>query len=359
MPTGEMMNRVNLAKSLVATRRIEVGHVLTPEDVDIKSPGRGLQPNSYDKLIGRTATRVFDAGDFFYATDLGDEVPRGRPYNFNRPWGLAVRYHDIESMTRDVMPDFLEFHFSYKDLDIDPEEVFTEPLPTGFCTHAPELFAGDFILDFASADPAVVDRSVAELQRVVDVTRQLKKWFDPEQDDPVIVTNMGGFTKQGFVDASERQVMYDRIAEGLARVDDAGVRICAQTMPPYPWHMGGQSFHNLFVEPAEAAQWAEQHGRRLCFDVSHSKLAANYLGMSFAEATALLAPWTDHLHLVDATGIDGEGVQVGEGEVDWAVLASQLDELAPTASFIPEIWQGHVNDGEGFWVALERLEQWF
>jgi N-acetylneuraminate synthase len=25
-------------------------------------------------------------------------------------------------------------------------------------------------------------------------------------------------------------------------------------------------------------------------------------------------------------------------------------------SCIPEIWQGHKNEGEGFWVALERLE---
>ncbi len=52
--TGEMMNRVNLAKSLVATRRIEVGETLTDADIDIKSPGRGLQPNAYDKLVGRT-----------------------------------------------------------------------------------------------------------------------------------------------------------------------------------------------------------------------------------------------------------------------------------------------------------------
>ena len=32
---------------------------------------------------------------------------------------------------------------------------------------------------------------------------------------------------------------------------------------------------------------------------------------------------------------------------------------APGVSFIPEIWQGHVNNGEGFWTALERLESWF
>ena len=357
--TGEMMNRVNLAKSLVATRPIGAGHVLTPADVDIKSPGRGLQPNAWDKLIGRTTTRSFDPGDFFYASDLGDAAIRGRAYDFRRPWGLAVRYHDVDAMTRDTTPDFLEFHFSYKDLDIDPAEVFSDRLPMGFCTHAPELFAGDFILDFASPDDEVFERSIHELQRVVDVTRRLKAYFDEGETAPVIVANLGGFTKDGFVDASERQVMYDRIADGLTRVDDAGVRICAQTMPPYPWHMGGQSFHNLFVDPTETARWAERHHRRLCFDVSHSKLAANYLGMPFSEATELLAPHTDHLHLVDATGVDGEGVQVGDGEIDWPLLARQLDAHAPGASFIPEIWQGHVNDGEGFWIALERLEQWF
>jgi N-acetylneuraminate synthase len=29
----------------------------------------------------------------------------------------------------------------------------------------------------------------------------------------------------------------------------------------------------------------------------------------------------------------------------------------PEATWLPEIWQGHENDGQGFWVALERLEK--
>ena len=153
--------------------------------------------------------------------------------------------------------------------------------------------------------------------------------------------------------------MYARVAAGLDRIDDSGVRLCAQTLPPYPWYMGGQLFCNLFVGADDTAAWAEHYGRRLCLDVSHSKLAANFRGHAFSDAIDLLAPHADHLHLVDATGVDGEGVQVGDGEIDWALLARQLDELAPGAGFIPEIWQGHVNDGEGFWIALERLEQWF
>jgi N-acetylneuraminate synthase len=52
-------------------------------------------------------------------------------------------------------------------------------------------------------------------------------------------------------------------------------------------------------------------------------------------------------------------VQIGEGEIDFAAMAEQLSRLAPAASFIPEIWQGHKNYGEGFWVACERLERWF
>ena len=97
---------------------------------------------------------------------------------------------------------------------------------------------------------------------------------------------------------------------------------------------------------------------RVCLDVSHSKLACNHLRRSFHEFLAAVSPYTAHLHLADAGGVDGEGLQILEGEIDFAALAESLRAHAPEASFIPEIWQGHKNDGEGFWVALDRLERW-
>ena len=356
--TGEMMNRVNLAKSLVAARDIAPGEVIDRGAVDIKSPGRGLQPNALDRLVGRTANRALLAGDFFYASDLSEAAPKGRDFTFRRPWGLPVRYHDVEPLTADCTPDFLEFHFSYKDLEIDPATVFHDRLPMGYACHAPDLFAGDFILNLASEDDAHWERSVEELQRVVEITRSLRRWFTTDAD-PVVISSVGGFTTDRHVPLDELPDMYARVAAGLDRVDDSGVRLACQTLPPFPWYMGGQLFCNLFVRADDTAAFAERYGRRLCLDVSHSKLAATFLGQPFSEAVALLAPHAEHLHLVDAVGVDGEGVQVGDGEVDWAVLAEQLDALAPGVSFIPEIWQGHVNGGEGFWTALERLEQWF
>ena len=152
--------------------------------------------------------------------------------------------------------------------------------------------------------------------------------------------------------------MYARVAAGLDRVDDTGVRLAAQTLPPFPWYLGGQLFCNLFVGAKDTAEFAERYRRRLCLDISHTQLASTFLGQRLADSVELLAPHTEHLHLVDAVGVDGEGVQIGEGDIDWQELAAQLDRIAPGVSFIPEIWQGHVDGGAGFWIALDRLEAW-
>ena len=98
---------------------------------------------------------------------------------------------------------------------------------------------------------------------------------------------------------------------------------------------------------------------RICLDISHSKLACNYFNWSFSEFIETVGEYVAHLHIVDAEGVDSEGLQVGEGTIDFFSLARDLDSYAHKASFIPEIWQGHKNKGEGFWVALDRLEQWF
>ena len=130
-------------------------------------------------------------------------------------------------------------------------------------------------------------------------------------------------------------------------------------MPPFPWHFGGQRLHNLFVDPLEVAEFCELQNFRICLDTSHSKLACTHHHWSFSEFVTTVGPHVGHLHLGDASGIDGEGLQILEGEIDWPMLSRALRSSAPCASFIPEIWQGHKNGGEGFWRALELLEAYF
>ncbi|WP_067781976.1 N-acetylneuraminate synthase family protein [Actinomyces vulturis] len=359
---GEFMNRANLAKSLVATKDITAGQRICEDDVTVKSPGRGLQPNLLPQLIGRISSRNIAAGDFFYDGDISDNPALPRNYSFRRPWGVPVRYHDFQGILDiGAHPDFLEFHYSYKDLDMDVDEVFARytdsPLPMGYTCHLPDLFSGDFILDMASQNDEIWERSIKELQRTIDITKSLRPYFTQEED-PVFIATLGGFTKNGPVSKDEIPGMYDRIIEGLKHIDHSGVRLAPQTLPPYPWLLGGQQYHNLFMSPEALADFAERSGLQITYDISHSMLSANHEHRPLCEYTEILAPLSAHLHVVDGKGVDGEGVQIGEGDVDFAELAEQLDRLAPGVSFIPEIWMGHTNNGEGFWLALDRLEEY-
>ncbi|AXK47321.1 N-acetylneuraminate synthase family protein [Brachybacterium saurashtrense] len=360
LSTGELMNRVNLAKSLVAARDLRAGDTVTTADVDVKSPGRGLQPDRRDALLGVRLHRDVPAGDFFYPGDLAGR-PRARSeYSFRRPWGLPVRFHDFRALLEVSQPDFLEFHQSAQDMDLGIEEFFApgERLAQFVTVHAPDLYPGDFLIDLASPDQAIWERSIHEVQRVVDLARGLTEHFTCAED-PIVVVTMGGFLPDRHLRPEERYPLYERVQQGLERVDEAGVRLTAQTLPPFPWLMGGQQFHNLFMEPEDTVWFCETYGRRLTLDVSHSKLAATFHHRPFSEYLEQMGPYTEHLHIVDSVGVDGEGVQVGEGEVDFKDLAERMDRLAPDAPFIPEIWMGHVNNGEGFFTALDRLREWF
>jgi N-acetylneuraminate synthase len=149
---------------------------------------------------------------------------------------------------------------------------------------------------------------------------------------------------------------YERFAGSLKQLDIDGVELIPQTMAPFPWHFGGQRYQNIFVKVDEIVEWCSRLNLRMCFDISHSKLTCNHFGVDFYEFAEKISSVSAHLHLGDAKGLNGEGLQVGEGEIDFPRLGSILQKGCPSASFIPEIWQGHKNGGEGFWVAIDRLE---
>lgn len=355
---GERLNREVLAKSLVASVEIKKGEKITSSMINICSPGHGLQPSRLRSLLGISASRDMEPGEVFFESDILGESSRPRSYVFDRPWGIPVRYHDFNELTKDVRMNFVEIHFSYRDLELEPSNFFELTTDLGLVVHSPELFSGDHLMDLSSDDDDYRYRSINELQRVINRTRELKRYF-PSTKNPMIIINAGGFTADRFLPEGERQPLYDRIAESIFSLDSEGIELIPQTMPPFPWHFGGQRYHNLFMNPEEIARFCRTYSMRVCYDTSHSKLACNYFGWSLHEFTKMIGQHTGHIHVVDARGHHDEGLQIGEGEIDFISLGNDLTQCAPGVSFIPEIWQGHKNGGEGFWLALDRLEKSF
>jgi sialic acid synthase SpsE/sugar phosphate isomerase/epimerase len=352
---GELINRENLAKSVVAARALPHGTTITEDDLLVRSPGQGLPALELPRLLGRKTRRAMKPDDYFFASDLVDGAATARRYRFRRPWGVPVRYHDALQFIDRCQPDLIEFHLSYQDMERDPAEYFSGTYDVDFVMHAPELFAGSRLMDLATADDDYRRFSLRETQRVINITRSLKRFF-PKTERPMIVANVGGFSTDAPFPAEHKPRLYETFFRSLKELDMDGVELIPQTMAPFPWHFGGQRFQNLFIFPDESARMCAEHGIRMCIDIAHTKLAATHLGFDLLRGIEQLGAYTAHYHMGDAKGVDGEGLQVGDGEIDFAALGDAMRRAAPQASFIPEIWQGHKNLGEGFWIALDRLE---
>lgn len=355
MSQGELINRENLGKSVVAARDLPARHLLVAEDFLVRSPGQGLSPLHLSRLIGRHTKRAMLADDYFFASDLEDDNVKPHTYSFSRPWGIPVRYHDAEGFMQRARPDLIEFHLSYQDMDRDPSDYLKGPHDIDFVVHAPELFSGSRLMDLATDDVAYREFSLRETQRVIEITRNLKKFF-PRAKRPAIVLNVGGFSMDAPLSEEKKAQLYAVFAESLKQLNADGVELTPQTMAPFPWHFGGQRHQNIFIFPDESARKCEEMDLRMTVDISHTRLAANYFGFDFYEGIAILGPYTAHYHLGDSKGVDGEGLQIGAGDIDFDRLGAIMKQNAPDATFIPEIWQGHKNFGQDFWVALERLE---
>ena len=352
---GEMINRENLGKSLVASRSMKKGTILKEDDIKVLSPGQGLSPQYYESLLGLELNRDVDIEDYFFKSDLTNEKQIIKKYKFKHPWGIPVRYHDFNRYLDLIKPEMFEFHLSYSDMELDIDKYLTGEYDCGFVVHAPELFKESHLMDLATPDDEYRKISMIETQRVIDITRKLKKYF-PKEIKPQIVANIGGFSMDAPFPEELKQVYYKQFFNSLKELDTEGIEIIPQTMAPFPWHFGGQRYQNIFVHVDEIVKYCKEYGIRMCFDVSHTMLTCNHFKQDFYEFATKIAPYTAHIHMGDAKGVNGEGLQVGEGEIDFVKLGKILSDGCPDASFIPEIWQGHKNNGEGFWIALEKLE---
>jgi N-acetylneuraminate synthase len=240
-------------------------------------------------------------------------------------------------------------------MELEIDKYLTGTYDFGFVVHAPELFKGSHLMDLATPDNDYREISMIETQKVINITRKLKKYF-PKEIKPQIVANIGGFSMDAPFPEEIKKSYYEQFFKSLKDLDTEGVEIIPQTMAPFPWHFGGQRYQNIFVHIDEILKYCKEYGIRMCFDVSHTMLTCNHYKQDFYDFASKIAPFTAHIHMGDAKGVNGEGLQIGEGEIDFVKLGKILNDSCPNASFIPEIWQGHKNNGEGFWVALHKLE---
>ena len=346
---GELMNRHALGKSLIATRQIAAGTPVTREMVGAMGPGDGISPQRVGELLGRSLRRAVKAGEQFresdlYERDLAEEIG-SLPFR----WGVVVRHRDFATLTERLRPAFVEFHLTPRELTRAPDELPGRHQQE-VVLHCPE-YVESRLVDLCATDAEHRRWSVGIVRQAADTVCRLATHFTETPERPKLVVHTGGASFEGFL--ADSAPLTEALHRSMDDLADVGAEVLLENLPPYPWYFGGQWYSNNFMRPDEIAAFCDERGLGITFDSSHAALWCNYANESLGEFIDIVRPFVRHVHLADATGLDGEGLQIGDGDVDWQMIVGKLADME--ATIVPEIWLGHRHEGEGFAVALARL----
>ncbi len=340
---GEIITRDLLGKSILASRNINKGEIIRREDITIKSPGKGLSPQRINELVGKVIKRDIKKEDYFIEDDI-EEQKIAIPKDECRRWGLKVRYNDIDNLMV-YKPKLVEFHFTDKDLELG---IPNKRYDTELAVHAPEYYK-DYLLDYCSKKEEYRKVAIETLQKTIDKTNELKGYYKTKK--PFIIFHAGGMSLKPIKE-KDPQLMKNFV-ESLSQIDAKGVELLPENQVPLGWFFGGQWYLNTFIDPEEIKWFCETYKYNICFDIAHAQLYCNVYKRSLVDFIKMVKPFIRELHLADAYGVNGEGVQIGTGDIDWKEALEYFKDYK--YGLIPEIWRGHLQNGREFVIAMQKL----
>lgn len=254
-------------------------------------------------------------------------------------FGLKVHHTDLPDMLY-MRPEALEFALFFGDMGGSWVDKIRFDGPIAL--HMPEKFGDGSLVDLASTDDGKRMDAIHILKKTIDLAKKINARS--------IVCHPGGIReKPEHVDASP---LLDSMRE-LKAYTPAHIELLLENMPDTYWYKGELYSPCLFKQKDEITGILKTLDIGLCMDLCHAKLYCNSSGEDFLSYVKTLKPFIRHIHIADARGISGEGLQIGDGEIDFEALLPLLKGLNVAA--VPEIVDGYKDGGEGFKLAADRL----
>ena len=159
-----------------------------------------------------------------------------------------------------------------------------------------------------------------------------------------VVIHPGGIRR----DMRSRDSLFENLEQSLKELGNIGLLL--ENMPWFYWYMKkDRMLSNVCVSIEDVKRFSRMVDG-LTLDVCHGYLSKPEGDQGYCRRfMRTFGSKVKHIHVSDAKAPDAEGLQIREGEVDFSFLKGV--EIPITV----EIWNGHLDDGRGFWRGIERL----
>lgn len=345
---GEMLNLQNLGRSYYSNQEVLIGEPIGLDKLVFRSPRVGLGQVEMQQYMNKKAIRNVDQGQVLSrSVFIKPEKVKDKAIDFSRQHKVAIpiRLHDLVSIERNFPVGSYEFHLSYGEVlsDLSANEYRAD---NRYSIHLPDYINSTQLIDPFSTDKDQVKQSLNILQRTADFADALQQLTGRE------VPIVGSFS----VVHDNIEHFYQQYADLLDHYRQNGISILPQWLPPIAWYFGGSVKLEAFNQ-AHDIDLIKRHQLPICMDVCHLCMGDSVYDFTSIEVINSLNDMIKHVHIADAKGIDGEGIQFGEG--DKKNIKAIESVMNMDCMKVIEVWQGHLDEGAGFAKALNRLEELF
>lgn len=340
---GEKINIQNLGTSLYAIKDINQGSKVSILDFKIKAPRTGLSVNDFDNINNKILKNKIYKDDVLTESHFLKKLHiSSSDYKFlnDKNVSLPIRFHDAEDIFENFDLINYEIHLSYKDMDdlevMSNKNVFSDKKIT---IHLPDYLDKNTLFDPFSSNLNIKEKSNEFIQKTIDFYQNVSSL----SENLLIVSSIG------INSLRNKENYYEELKNLIDNLQKEEVVYSPQWLPKKAWYFGG-SFNTEVMSTYEDIVQILEKDISICLDVAHLIMSANSSGEDWRKWFNLLIKNSNHVHISDSNGEDGEGVPFGEGELD------NIEEILnhPTIKVL-EVWQGHLNNYSGFFESLIYL----
>jgi N-acetylneuraminate synthase len=345
--SGEMINLQNLGRSPILINSKKAGERISSNDIEWRSPLIGLNRYEFEKY-----------SNFSLVSDVRKGQTLIKSHFINRPvwqsdiieWAnkkrisLPARLHDCDRLHKKTGIKYQELHLSCREcLEFDFADLNSFSTELTYSLHAPDYISSTCLFDPLSENSEIAEKSLHISRLCIKIASTLSN----------LTGRMVPIVSSFSCRTNNRENHVKRVASFcVTHSREESYMWYPQWLPPYAWYFGGSvkinSYNNL-----EDLEVLQNNELSYCLDLSHAIMCEAFDNIEIINLMFDKIELIQHIHLASASGIDGEGI----GFANVTPKLSSYFERALNMEVIKvlEVWQGHLDDFDGFEKGLTEL----